>query len=149
MYERTHTIDLSLFAKPSITSWLFTSATVSETAANFASILGVRIVQNVPLGRYPAIKCNVSLRDGTKIYHLPFDQQYDRTLIEFKDECYVETVAEAESLGFRRAFRWRGSNTQKQSAYRTRSWKSNPGAASEFRSAEILRAHLFRRLVCC
>jgi hypothetical protein len=116
MYERTHTIDMSLFAKPSITSWLYTSATVSETAADFASILGVQIVQNVPLGRYPAIKCNVSLRDGTKIYHLPFDQQYDRTLIEFKDECYVETVAEAESLGFRRAFRWHGSNTQKQLA---------------------------------
>jgi hypothetical protein len=81
-------------------------------------MLGVQIVQNIPLGRYPAIKCNVSLRDSTKIYHLPFDQQYDRTLIEFKDECYVETVAEAESLGFRRAFRWRGSNSniQKQSA---------------------------------
>jgi hypothetical protein len=118
MYERTRTIDLSLFGEPSITSWLYTSASVSETAANFASMLGVQIVQNIPLGRYPAIKCNVSLRDGTKIYHLPFDQQYDRTLIEFTDECYVETVAEAESLGFRRAFRWRGSNSniQKQSA---------------------------------
>jgi hypothetical protein len=54
----------------------------------------------------------VSLRDGTKIYDLPFDQQYDRTLIEYKDECYVETVAEAEKLGFRRAFRWRGTNPQ-------------------------------------
>jgi hypothetical protein len=109
MYEKTRTIDPILFGKPRITSWLYTSAILSETAANFASMLGVQIVQNVPLGRYPAIKCNVSLRDGTKIYHLPFDQQYDRTLIEFKDECYVETVVEAEALGFRRAFRWRGS----------------------------------------
>jgi hypothetical protein len=109
MYEKTRTIDPTLFGEPRITSWLCTSAILSETAANFASMLGVQIVQNVPLGRYPAIKCNVSLRDGTKIYHLPFDQQYDRTLIEFKDECYVETVAEAEALGFRRAFRWRGS----------------------------------------
>ena len=109
MYEKTHVIDPTLFGKPQISSWLFTSAKVSETAARFASMLGVRIGQNVPLGRYPAIKCNVSLRDGTKIYHLPFDQQYDRTLIEFKDECYVETVDEAEALGFRRAYRWRGT----------------------------------------
>jgi hypothetical protein len=85
---------------------------VSDTAAKFASMLGVHLVQDCPLGRYPAIKCNVSLRDGTKIYHLPFDQLYDRTLIEFKDECYVETVAEAESLGFRRAFRWRGNKPE-------------------------------------
>lgn len=35
-------------------------------------------------------------------------RQYDRTLIEYKDECYVQTVAEAEALGFRRAFRWKG-----------------------------------------
>jgi hypothetical protein len=112
VYERTRTIDPSLFGKPRITSWLYTSTNISETAANFASMLGVNIVQNFPLGRYPAIKCNVSLRDGTKIYHLPFDQQYDRTLIEFKDECYGETVAEAEALGFRRAFRWRGNKEE-------------------------------------
>ena len=71
-------------------------------------MLGVKLIDDCPLRRYPIIKCNVSLRDGEKIYHLPFDQQYDRTLIEYKDECYVETVAEAEALGFRRAFRWRG-----------------------------------------
>ncbi len=110
MYEKTRIIDPTLFGKPSITSWLYTSTNVSETAAKFASMLGVQLVQKVPLGRYPAIKCNVSLRDATKIYHLPFDQQYDRTLIEFKDECYVETVVEAEALGFRRAFRWQGSS---------------------------------------
>jgi hypothetical protein len=109
MYDKTRVIDPTLFGKPQISSWLFTSATVSETAAKFALMLGVRIGQNVQLGRYPAIKCNVSLRDGTKIYHLPFDQQYDRTLIEFKDERYVATIAEAEALGFRRAYRWRGN----------------------------------------
>jgi hypothetical protein len=39
-------------------------------------------------------------------YHLPFDQQYDRTkIIPALDECYVRTVAEAEERGFRRAFR--------------------------------------------
>ena len=51
------------------------------------------------------------MRNGEKIYHLPFDQQYDRTLIkEEKNECYLETVKEAEALGFRRAFRWRGTS---------------------------------------
>lgn len=70
----------------------------------------MEIVEGYPLASYPCIKCNVSRRDGTKIYHLPFDQQYDRTLIEEeKNECYVETVKEAEDLGFRRAFRWHGS----------------------------------------
>jgi len=27
---------------------------------------------------------------------------------EERNECYVETVKEAEGLGFRRAYRWRG-----------------------------------------
>jgi len=59
------------------------------------------------------VKCNVSRRTGEKIYHLPFDQQYDRTLVEEdRDEYYVETVREAEELGFRRAFRWRGERPQ-------------------------------------
>jgi len=55
-----------------------------------------------------AIKCNISRRDAEKIYHLPFDQQYNRTLIEEeKNEYYLETVKEAEELGFRRVWKWR------------------------------------------
>jgi hypothetical protein len=47
-----------------------------------------------------------------RIYHLPFDQQYDTTLIEpTRGERYVATVAEAEELGFRRAWRWRAAAT--------------------------------------
>ena len=54
---------------------------------------------------YPCIKCNISA-DGTKIYHLPFDQQYDNVKIEtHKGEFYCATVKEAEDAGFRRAFR--------------------------------------------
>ena len=45
-----------------------------------------------------------------KIYHLPFDQQYDRIAIDAgKGECYTATVKEAEKLGFRRAFRHRAA----------------------------------------
>jgi len=56
------------------------------------------------------------MRDGSKIYHLPFDQQYDSTIIKYKNECYVETIAEAEALGFRRAFRWRGDQQEIKSS---------------------------------
>lgn len=97
-----------LFGDDEITPWLYAACEASPTAKEFAAMLGVTLIDNFPLDRYPIIKCNVSLRNGEKIYHLPFDQQYDRTLIEYKDERYVETVGEAEALGFRRAFRWRG-----------------------------------------
>jgi hypothetical protein len=55
------------------------------------------------------VKCNINPQTGEKIYHLPFDQQYDRVMIgNVEGEFYAETVAEAESRGFRRAFRWMG-----------------------------------------
>lgn len=87
----------------------FTSTKLSETAQKFAKALEIDFIEDFPLKPYPSIKCNLSRRNKEKIYHLPFDQQYDRTLIEEeRNECYVETVAEAEKLGYRRAFRWRG-----------------------------------------
>lgn len=44
-----------------------------------------------------------------KIYHLPFDQQYDKTKVEpARGEFYCRTVAEAEEAGYRRAFRYHG-----------------------------------------
>jgi len=86
-----------------------TSTSLSETAREFAKELGIVVKEQFPFDNYPSIKCNVSRSTGEKIYHLPFDQQYDRTIIEQeRHECYVQTVAEAEELGFRRAFRWRG-----------------------------------------
>ena len=82
---------------------------LSDTARQFAELLGVELVENKPLVRYPSVKCNVSRGTGERIYHLPFDQQYDRTIVEQeKNERYVDTVAEAEEFGYRRAFRWTG-----------------------------------------
>jgi len=53
------------------------------------------------------IKCNISSKNKEKIFHLPFDQQYDRINIDIsKGEKYVSTVKEAEDLGFRKAKRW-------------------------------------------
>lgn len=87
-----------------------TSTVLSDRAKRFANFLGVSFRENKSIEQYPCIKCNVSRKDGSKIYHLPFDQQYDTTIVEpARGEKYVATVQEAENLGFRRAFRWRGS----------------------------------------
>ncbi len=99
----------ALIQRKQIKGVFVTSTSLSETAREFAKELGIVVREQFPFQKYPSIKCNVSRRAGEKIYHLPFDQQYDRTIIEAeRNECYVETVDEAEKLGFRRAFRWRG-----------------------------------------
>jgi len=91
-----------------VTAVLVTTGKLSDVASRIATRLGVR-VDKVPRAAYPLIKCNVSSESGEKIYHLPFDQQYDRVVIgDQPGECYVETVAEAERRGFRRAMRWQG-----------------------------------------
>lgn len=88
---------------------LFTSTRLSDRAAEFAAHLGVIVREGVRLAEYPSVKCNVSRRTGERIYHLPFDQMYDRTVIEQeRNECYVWSATEAEALGFRRAWRWIG-----------------------------------------
>jgi hypothetical protein len=103
-----------LIQRKQITGVFVTSTSLSETAREFASELGIEVKEKFPFQKYPAIKCNVSRKTGEKIYHLPFDQQYDRTIVEEeRNEYYVETVAEAEQLGFRRAFRWRGNKEEK------------------------------------
>lgn len=87
-----------------------TTTAISELAHECAKYLHIIVRENVPLGSYPQIKCNIS-KTGEKIYHLPFDQQYDRTMLNPADgDCYATTVAEAEAMGFRRAFRWHGSS---------------------------------------
>ena len=87
----------------------------SPTALAFAKILDIKC-RVKPLDNYPMIKCNIS-RTGEKIYHLPFDQQYDKTIITPADgECYALTVEEAEKKGFRRAKRWKGNTPTQQSS---------------------------------
>jgi Holliday junction resolvase len=91
-----------------IEMWLITSSELSATASEFAKVLGVKVRERVPLETYPIIKCNIAA-DGNKIYHLPFDQQYDNTKIEYSGEFYAMTIKEAENAGFRRAYRWHGN----------------------------------------
>lgn len=89
-----------------------TNIKLSDTAKRIASYLGVEYVEDYPMFDYPRIKCNVghdSYGFKTKIYHLPFDQQYDNVIIEpQKGECFAFTVEEAENKGFRRAYTWHG-----------------------------------------
>ena len=93
-----------------VTGTFTTTTHLSERALKFAEQLGVHVEEDFPLLDYPRIKCNVS-RDGQRIYHLPFDQQYDTTVIEpAKGEHWASTVEEAEELGFRRAWKWRNSS---------------------------------------
>ncbi len=86
----------------------YSTTSLSQTAALYADYLGIEFRQ-VPFGEYPLIKCNIG-HDGEKIYHLPFDQQYDNVVItKSKGEFYAFTVQEAMAAGFRRAFRWHGN----------------------------------------
>lgn len=88
---------------------LITSFELSDTARSFAEALNINIKEHIQLEWYPCIKCNIS-RNGDKIFHLPFDQQYDSVIIEpEKGEFYAESVMEAYTAGFRRAYRWHGA----------------------------------------
>lgn len=75
----------------------------SEEAKNFAEALGVEL-KKIPMSyNYPMIKCNLE----EKIYHLPFDQQYDRIKMGIHSRQYAKTVKAAIELGCsRRAWRW-------------------------------------------
>lgn len=67
-----------------------------------------RGVPGAELGVSQRLALRLSRATGERVYHLPFDQQYDTTVIEpDRGELYAATVAEAEELGFRRAWRWR------------------------------------------
>jgi hypothetical protein len=101
-----------LLKEGNIKATFITSTRLSETAMQFAQALGINIKENFGMKKYPVIKCNISA-NGNKIYHLPFDQQYDNTKISKNGECYVMTVNEAERLGFRRAWKWQDSGINK------------------------------------
>lgn len=88
----------------------YTSTSLSDVARTFANELDIEVKENVRLDKeYPCIKCNIGRVSEEKIYHLPFDQQYDNIVIEPKrGEFYGSSVKEAEEAGFRRAYRYKG-----------------------------------------
>lgn len=82
---------------------LCSTTDLSETAKMAAKFCQIGY-DKVPLDKnYPMIKCNVSKLTGEKIFHLPFDPAYDKIIIGNQPgEKYVNSVLEAEALGFKR-----------------------------------------------
>lgn len=97
--------------KENVKGVLITNIQLSPMAKKMAKYLGIKFKENIEVDDYPCIKCNIGrdMYGETKIYHLPFDQQYDSTKISKKGEFYAMTVAKAEEAGFRRAFKWFGN----------------------------------------
>jgi hypothetical protein len=86
-----------------------TTTSLSKRACEFARQPDIGVQEHFPLADYPGIKCNVARASCERIYHLPFDQQYDATVIEpERGERFVATIAEAEQLGILRRARGAG-----------------------------------------
>lgn len=100
-YQISHKTELFKRVIPVV----YSTVPLSDTASDFAEKLGVTFVL-CKKGDFPMIKCNIG-KNGEKIYHLPFDQQYYRTQIKSPGEFYAWTVSEAVNEGFRRAFKYK------------------------------------------
>ena len=99
---------LNMESKHNYKGVFITTTTLSPIANHFAKLLSIEVIENHEYRAYPMIKCNIS-KSGEKIYHLPFDQQYDRIHInEAKGNFYTTSVLEAEKQGFRHAYKWHG-----------------------------------------
>ncbi len=91
-----------------ITPIFYSTTSLSKEADLVANRLSVQVCYE-NLKRYPMIKCNINHSTKEKIYHLPFDQQYDKIIIgDHVEEFYADTILEAEEKGFRRAYKWQG-----------------------------------------
>lgn len=87
-----------------------TNTSLSTTATKFAKVLGVR-VEKWEMKEFSRIKCNIGFdTEGfeTKIYHLPFDQHYDRTKIKKGQGFLAKNIQEATKRGFRRSYKYYG-----------------------------------------
>jgi hypothetical protein len=97
-------------SKKNILPVFVTHTVLSEEAKRFADALNIVYIENLDQGEYPIIKChNNKDKYGvpTQIYHLPMDQQYDKTIINAKDgDFWAFTVEEAEAKGYSRAHKW-------------------------------------------
>ena len=105
-YKKTYILQMSLFSN--VSPIFITTVELDDRAKDVADKLGVKIFREEggeKLKSYPMIKCNINQSTGERIYHLPFDQMYDKVQIKYDGECYVKTVEDAERLGFRRAKR--------------------------------------------
>lgn len=81
---------------------LVTTTILSDDARKIAEFLNIQVRENEIFNKtYPCIKCNINRTTKEKIYHLPFDQQYDRIQINPQiGEMYVSTTKQAEDMRF-------------------------------------------------
>lgn len=86
-----------------VEAWLYVTGPVSDEAKKCAENLKVQI-RHLPMGKFPAIKCNINNSSKEHIYHLPFDRHYDLVKINAKGKGYKFSIAEAIKEGFRRAY---------------------------------------------
>ena len=95
---------------PNVSALFITTTNLSPVARKAADWLQVKVKEGFELSKtYLMIKCNINQATNSKIYHLPFDQQYDRTkIVPALGEFYAQSVADAEKKGFRRAWRHTG-----------------------------------------
>lgn len=85
---------------------LISTAEFASDARSVADILGVALDVKALDPNYPTIKVHAS-RVGEALYHLPYDQQYDRIKMRLEaGDCYVNTVSEAHKLNARRAMKF-------------------------------------------
>jgi len=114
LFGTTKKYELEYSGNKKINCIFITHTQISEEAKNFCEALNVRYRENVEIGDFPIIKCHNSKDEygnPTKIYHLPMDQQYDKTKIDKrKGDFYAATIEEAEQRGFRRAYKWHPYN---------------------------------------
>ena len=104
-YQLQEKISKKVKVKP----FFYATIDFSDMAKKVSKALNIQIKTEKLKKDYPMIKCNINPSTKEKIYHLPFDQQYDKVIIgNNPGELYVKTVAEATKKGFRRAFRYRG-----------------------------------------
>ena len=92
-----------------VTPVFYSTIDYSPEAKEAADALKIKLETKSLDKNYPMIKCNINKQTDEKIYHLPFDQMYDKILIEQeKGETYEKKVSTARRKGFRRAKKYMG-----------------------------------------
>ena len=104
-YQITEKLNKKIKLKPVF----YATIDYSDMAKKVAKALKIELHTEKLKKDYPMIKCNINPGTKEKIFHLPFDQQYDKIIIgNTPGEFYAKTVNEAVKKGFRRAFRYSG-----------------------------------------
>ncbi len=81
----------------------YSNTSLTEEAKAFSELWDLKFFENIPLEKFPLVKCNVVEKNGAKVFHLPFDPNYDSAPKSGeRNEGYAETVEEAVKKGYRR-----------------------------------------------